>query len=639
MSTLKEFEVELKNAKTDQERMAVIFQLIQQFRNQDSEVTGRYAKELLVLAEQNNNKLFKAIALRFLGTVAEMNAEYSNAIRFLSESKELYVELNLPTDIIFCINQLGKIYANLGDYSKAIDFFEQGLRLSSSSGDKGSEANTLNAFSVLYQRSGNAEKAEEFAVRSFELAGEVGNERLQAIAKVNLGNAYGKREDWEKAIHAWEECITICEKLDEVQLVASAMGNIGIAFMRLGKLDEAKEKIESCLKVKKQLNDVYDIARSIHNLGTVYWKMGNVEEAKALYNKALSMGEESKAKSVRAMIYVDYIQMLKEIGEFKSAFEMLEKSQALEKELFTADMNMKTHTLEIRFDVERMEKENEIYRLRNIDLAAANDLITTQKGLIETKNKDITDSILYAKRIQEAVLPSEELLQGWFGEIFVLYIPKDIVSGDFYWATEKDGKIILAVADSTGHGVPGAIMSIMGSSFLSEIIGTQGITDPGEILGELRRKVISALHQSGGESENRDGMDIAICSFDANRNEMIAACANNPVWVIRNGEMDEAEPDKFPVGIFPGEPRPFTNHDTELTAGDVIYLFTDGFAGQFGGPRDKKFGYKQMRELLLANYQLPMIEQKKNLLQKFEAWKEDREQIDDVLLIGIRIKK
>jgi serine phosphatase RsbU (regulator of sigma subunit) len=219
----------------------------------------------------------------------------------------------------------------------------------------------------------------------------------------------------------------------------------------------------------------------------------------------------------------------------------------------------------------------------------------------------------------------------------VLYIPKDIVSGDFYWATEKDGKFILAVADSTGHGVPGAIMSIMGSSFLSEIIGTQGVTDPGEILNELRRKVISALDQASGTSESRDGMDIAICCFDAQKKEMIAACANNPVWLIRDGEVDEAEPDKYPVGIFPGEPRPFTNHDTELKQDDVIYLFTDGFADQFGGPKGKKFGYKQLRELLLANHKLPMNEQKNNIQETFEKWKGEGDQIDDVLLIGIRI--
>ncbi len=637
MTTVEELERDLLNAGSEQESMALLLQIIQLIRHQDTELTQKHSNELLKLAEKNNNHFFRAGAIRYLGSVAELKADYPLAIKYLTEANVVYEELNLPTDIIFCTNQLGKIYANLGDYSKAIDFFEEGLRLSQETGDKASEANTLNAFSVLYQRSGNSEKAEELAIRSYTLAVECSAKRLQAIAKVNLGNAYGKREDWVKAIAAWKESIVLCLELNEEALYASAMGNIGIAYIRLGKLKEAKENIEGCLEVKKRLNDVYDIARSIHNLGTVYWKMGDMEEAKILYEQALGMGDESKAKTVHAMIYTDYVQMLKAKGEYKEAFEMLEKSQALDKELFTADMNMKTHTLEIRYNVERMEKENEIYRLKNIDLVVANDLITAQKGVIETKNKDITDSILYAKRIQEAVLPAQERLENWLGEMFVLYIPKDIISGDFYWATEKDGKFILAVADSTGHGVPGAIMSIMGSSFLSEIVGTQGVTDPGEILNELRRKVISALHQSSGSSESQDGMDIAICSFDSKKKEMIAACANNPVWLIRDGEVDEAEPDKFPVGIFPGEPRPFTNHDTELESGDAIYLFTDGYADQFGGPKDKKFGYKQMRELLLANHKKSMKEQKKIMLEAFENWKGDRDQIDDVLVVGIRI--
>ena len=637
MNTLTELEGNLTNAGSDQERMSILLQIIQLKRANDTEGTEKYSNDLLELAEKNENDFFRAGALRYLGGVAEMKTNYSNAIRYHTEARRLYESLHLPTDIIFCNNQLGKVYANLGDYSKAIDFFEESLRLSAANNDKPSEANTLNAFSVLYQRSGNSEKAEELATRSYDLAFEAGNLRLQAIAKVNLGNAFGKREEWDKAIDAWTETIAICEKINEEQLTASAMGNLGIAYTRLGKLKEAKENIEGCLEVKKRLNDVYDIARSVHNLGTVYWKMGNIEEARAHYEKALGMGEASKAKSVRAMIYRDYVQMLKAIGEYKAAFEMQEKYQALEKELFTEDLNMKTRTLEIRFEVERMEKENEIYRLKNIDLASANELITAQKELIEQKNKDITDSILYAKRIQEAVLPSIDRLKSWFGEMFVLYIPKDIVSGDFYWATEKDGKFILAVADSTGHGVPGAIMSIMGSSFLSEIIGTQGVTDPGEILNELRRKVISALHQASDASESRDGMDIAICSFDAGKKEMLAACANNPVWLIRDGEVDEAEPDKYPVGIFPGEPRPFTNHDTELKEGDAIYLFTDGFADQFGGPRGKKFGYKQLRELLLTNHKLPVAEQKTIIENAFRNWKGDTDQIDDVLLVGIRI--
>jgi serine phosphatase RsbU (regulator of sigma subunit) len=637
MNSIPELEKNLASTVSEPERMDILLQIVHQLRNNNPDAAEKYSNELLALAEKNGNIFFKAGALRYLGGVAEMRADYPLAIRYYMEAKDIYTELRLPSDLIFCNNQLGKVYANLGEYSKAIDFFEKALRLSVELGDKSAESNTLNAFSVLYQRSGNSEKAEELAMKSYRLAVETGNRRLQAIAKINLGNACGKREEWEKAISAWEESLAICKELNEEQLVASAMGNLGIAYTRLGKLKEAKENIEACLEVKKSINDVYDIARSIHNLGTIYWKMGDAEKAKELYNQALGMGEKSKAKSVHAMIYNDYVKLLHDTGDYKAAYEMLEKYQQLEKELFTEDLNVKTRTLEIRFDVERMEKENEIYRLKNIDLAEANKLITAQKGLIEQKNKDITDSILYAKRIQEAVLPSDERLRSWFGEIFVLYLPKDIVSGDFYWASEKDGKFILAVADSTGHGVPGAIMSIMGSSFLSEIIGTQGETDPGKILHELRKKVITALHQAGGDNENRDGMDIALCCFDASKKEMIAACANNPVWLIRNNEVDEAEADKFPVGIFPGELRAFTNHDTNLLPGDVLYLFTDGFADQFGGPRGKKFGYKQLRELLLANHRLQMEEQKKNILTAFENWRGDGEQIDDVLLVGLRI--
>ncbi len=637
MSSKQDLEAKLAFAPTEKERMELLLQLISLLRTTDIPTAEKYSGELLLLSHECGDKFYHATALQHLGIISEQKTDYPLALIHFTEAKKLFSELQLTTEAIFCNSQIGKIYANLGDYSKAVDFFEESLHLAANANDTASEANTLNAFSVVYQRSGNSGKAEELAKKSIALASKTGSLKIEAIARINLGNAYGVRNDWDDAIAEWTASMEIFQKLGDEKLFASALGNLGIAYLRLGQLEKAKENIERCLEAKKRLNDVYDVARSIHNLGTVYWKMGDIAEAKKLYDRALGMGDESKAKSVHVMIIQDYAAMLKDIGDYKAALEMLEKFHDLEKSLFTEEMNVKTQSLQIRFNVERMEKENEIYRLKNIDLAAANELITNQKQVIEQKNKDITDSILYAKRIQEAVLPGVDRLKKWFGEMFVLYIPKDIVSGDFYWATEKDGKFILAVADSTGHGVPGAIMSIMGSSFLSEIIGTQGVTNPGEILNELRRKVISALHQTSDTTENRDGMDIAICSFNLEKSEFVAACANNPVWIIRDGEVDEAEPDKFPVGVFPGEPRPFTNHDTEIKSGDAIYLFTDGFADQFGGPRGKKFGYKQLRELVLANHQLPVGEQKIIMENAFRNWKGEAEQIDDVLLVGIRI--
>ncbi|HET6990216.1 MAG TPA: tetratricopeptide repeat protein, partial [Bacteroidia bacterium] len=217
MTPIQELESNLKSALTDPERMDLMLQLIQLVRNNDPVKAENYCNELLALAEKNENSFFRAGALRFLGTLAEQKTDYPKAIRYNLEAKTLYTELNLPSDIVSCNNQLGKTYANLGDYSKAIDFFDESLRLSSTIEDKASEAGTLNALSVLYQRSGNSEKAEELALKSIVLSEKSGNKRLWAISKINLGNAYGVRMEWDKAISVWEESIEIFRQLGEPQ--------------------------------------------------------------------------------------------------------------------------------------------------------------------------------------------------------------------------------------------------------------------------------------------------------------------------------------------------------------------------------------------------------------------------------------
>jgi serine phosphatase RsbU (regulator of sigma subunit) len=265
-----------------------------------------------------------------------------------------------------------------------------------------------------------------------------------------------------------------------------------------------------------------------------------------------------------------------------------------------------------------------------------NEKLDLQKKILEEKNKDITDSITYAKRIQKALMASDSLLTKNLPEYFVLYKPKDIVSGDFYWAEKIDNKFLIATCDCTGHGVPGAFMSLLGVSFLNEITKERNIIQPDLIFNHLRNDIIKALNPEGNEEEGKDGMDAVLCSFDFQKMELQFACANNPLWVFRNNECIEFKPDKFPIGM-QGELKSFSLQKLQLQKGDVIYTFTDGFADQFGGEKGKKFKYKQLNEKLSAISILPLAEQKKELEKTFDAWKGNLEQVDDVLVIGIRI--
>lgn len=258
--------------------------------------------------------------------------------------------------------------------------------------------------------------------------------------------------------------------------------------------------------------------------------------------------------------------------------------------------------------------------------------VDRQKETIEESHKEITDSIAYAKRIQSAILPPNSLIEKHLENAFVLYKPKDVVAGDFYWLEVKDGKTIFAAADCTGHGVPGAMVSVICNNALNRSVREFNITSPGKILDKARELVIQEFEKS--EEEVKDGMDIALCSIDGQK--LSYAGANNPLWLIRNGEIIETKADKQPIGKFEGF-KNFTTHQIDLQKGDTIYIFSDGYVDQFGGEKGKKFKTKALRELLLSIQNESMAAQKEIINKRFEAWRGQIEQIDDVCFIGVRI--
>ncbi|MBL7896321.1 MAG: SpoIIE family protein phosphatase [Bacteroidia bacterium] len=271
-----------------------------------------------------------------------------------------------------------------------------------------------------------------------------------------------------------------------------------------------------------------------------------------------------------------------------------------------------------------------------LELAKSKEVIEEERNIVVEQKKEITDSINYAKRIQRAFIPTEGDFNKHFTDSFVLFQPKDIVSGDFYWVRKKDDFIYYATGDCTGHGVPGGFMTMLGLSFLEEIIDTRNAIDPAEVLGLLRDKIINTLKQGASTEENKDGMDIVLCCLNTKTNEMHYAAANNSFYVVRNNEISDMKADKQPCGFF-HDPKPFTTHKFQLEKGDCVYTYTDGYADQFGGPKGKKFRYKQFEEILLNNHSKPFPQQKDVLSKAFFDWKGNVEQTDDVLVIGIKI--
>jgi serine phosphatase RsbU (regulator of sigma subunit) len=270
--------------------------------------------------------------------------------------------------------------------------------------------------------------------------------------------------------------------------------------------------------------------------------------------------------------------------------------------------------------------------LKNLEL-------TNQKKKVEHKQKEILNSITYAKKIQEAILPSDKQITLLLPDSFILFKPKDIVSGDFYWLTQLNNKILFAAVDCTGHGVPGALMSIVGQNLINKAINELGLTKPDLILNSLNKGISHTLNQNNSITEIKDGMDIALCCWDIKEMTLEFAGAYNPLWIVRNGEIIVVEGDKFPVGSFVDDrPQIFKNNELPLQKGDIIYIFTDGYADQFGGPDGKKFKQKQVKKLLLEIQHLPLLQQKELLDKHIEDWKGGKEeQLDDILFMGIKI--
>ena len=379
------------------------------------------------------------------------------------------------------------------------------------------------------------------------------------------------------------------------------------------------------------------------------------------------------------------IMLLIDINEktenYKEGFNLQKKIIALNDTLFHAENLKQVNELQVQFETEQKETENKLLTVQNqlasnsiknqqivivfviigliiasvfaififkglkkqreanfiiseqkIVLENKNQLIEQQKHIVEEKQKEILDSINYAKRIQYTLLAHDEFLKENLPEHFTYFNPKDIVSGDFYWATKHNNKFYLAVCDSTGHGVPGAFMSLLNIGFLSEAINEKGIEKPNEVFNYVRQKLTNTISKEG----QKDGFDGILICIDKSTNKITYAAANNAPVLIQNNKLIELESNRMPVGV--GERKEdFKLYTIDAKPGDTLYLYTDGYADQFGGPKGKKFKYKQLNETLLAHHTKSLSEQKDILKQTFDKWRGDLEQVDDVCIIGIRL--
>lgn len=601
--------------------------------------------------------------------------DYDKAIRYGKESLKLAHKYKQDSIASLMNNNMGIAYDYKGDYPKALFHFYQALRIAERIKDKNNEAYILSNIGLIYNNQKLYKKALQYHRKSLKISREIKHQKGISASLNNLAIVFMDTKQYEKAIHYYNESISIDLALNDSIGLADDYNNLGVCYQEKKNYKKSEFYQLKSLKLRENLGQILGVCNSKLNLGVIALKQNQLQKAKTYLSEAEATAKKLGAKEILKSAYRSLSDLGYEKNDYEMAYGYLVKSREIEKQLDNEDNIRKQTQEEMNY---KFDKERETQRLNQLATALENkkkqeqaliinwaiaivgflilafsfvlyrrwNEVKKQKLVIEEKNRqveeknhEILDSINYAKRIQTAILPSNQLRERVLPEHFVLYEPKDIVAGDFYWLEETKDSIIFAVADCTGHGVPGAMMSVVCHNALNRSVKEFGLRKPGEILDKTRELIVDELSKEEEDIEISDGMDISLCTWNKSSKEITWAGANNPLWIWKKESKDivEIKPNKQPIGKH-FDMKPFTTHSVELEKGDRIYLITDGYADQFGGPESKKFKAKNLKNLILQISNEKVNQQIEILRSTFFNWKGDLEQIDDVCIMGMEIE-
>lgn len=632
--------------------------------------------KLVSIAKEDTNKV---ILLQQL-TNAYLTNDPKTALETAKQNISLARALGYKKGLGNALNQAGEANRFMSNYSTAHRYYIESLKIREEIGDKKGIAGSKNNIGLVFESQKNPQAALRYYFESLQLKEELNDKRGIAGTLNNIGIIYKEYDkNYPKALEYYERALKINREIGNKQWELTNMQNIGLIHKNTKNYGKALEFYREARQLNKDVQNMRIEVSLLLSIGQVMYDTGNIDSAEYYFTRTVDLARKIEAKENEARGYMGLSDISAHRNDFKKAYEYQSHARLLENEVIRESNNKEIAEMQVRYESDKKEKAIELlthrnriqeydlerkriwiytaaagtvlllllalilfnrYRIKqraNRELELKNSEITAQKAIIQEKNKDITDSIRYAKRIQEAILPPEHLLQEGLDDHFVLYIPKDIVSGDFYWTGESEGKKLVAAVDCTGHGVPGAFMSLVGYNQLNHALKEKRLSQPSLILDEINAGVIETL-QREGEGSLKDGMDIALCAIDKVKRKVEYAGAYNPMWIVRgNGQTShliEIKGDKQAIGA--GR-KTYSNHEIELQQEDALYIFSDGFADQFGGEKQKKFTSKQLKNLLVSIAHFSMSEQKDALRKAFLEWKGDLEQVDDILLIGIRV--
>ncbi len=569
-------------------------------------------------------------------------------------SLELYESLKLDEGKASLLNSIGNIYLDLRQYEKARQYFNQALFLAKAEDDSYIIATSLSNLGHMHLGLGDAEEARKFYQRALELDRQENDLEGMGYSYYNLGIAFKKLNDFEKALENLQKSLEYSDQSVDLELQAKVYSEIGNLYSETGNYRMAISFLKQSLAVAQRIDADPVLQTCYNNLAKYYDKLGDQENA-LIYFKLYMLHREEMFNNQSALKIAE-AEALYELANKEKQIQLLRSENRI-KDLETAEKNLMNvwlitglvfvFTLTVvvyrQYRLQNsanttLQQQKEAIRKQKEEISIRRDDIEKANYILADKNRQITDSIEYAKRIQLSLLPDKETFSDYFSDSFVFYLPRDIVSGDFYWLSEHEDIICFAVIDCTGHGVPGAFMTVLANSLLNQIIIDSSLCQsPNTIIEILDRNVKEALNQHGITLSAFEGMDIACCVYNKKSNELIYSGAKVPLYLIRDEEFRQEKGNRFSVGGNEVEKKVFTSQKLKLKRGDILYLATDGYQDQFGGDKGKKFMKLHFRNLLKTIHHMKLSEQEKQLRSVFYEWKGSQMQTDDVLILGFRV--
>jgi len=559
--------------------LAAVYLYIAEAYNQQENYDNAkyYLKNAIEIYRKEKDTINLASALHNLGYANYCMGQYDTALIIFSKTGEIYQRLNSPTEYAYCLGNSGLVYSRQSEFEKAEEYLLRAIEILTRQGDEYAVTQYMIEYAGILQHKGEVKKAIACATESFD------NATKNSILEFERDAAY-----------------------------------------RLAQLYQVSGMYDSAYHYQSLYINANDSIKSFKNIQ----RMADLRTEFEVAKKQAEVNVLQKNKIIQLIVIVSLVLiLLLAMGLIMLYYYNLKRSQK-----FTAALDERRILL---------EKQSAELKEQNDKIIKTNEEL---KQLYETTNsqkEEIISSINYAQRIQSAILPPEIYITELLNENFIFYKPKEIVSGDFYWIKQVNHYIILVSADCTGHGVPGAFMSMLGISCLNEIVQNREVTQANQILNELRKEIKHSLRQTGKKEESRDGIDMALCVIDRKKNILQYSGAHNPLYIITNNNeeavLKEIKADPMPVGVHFFSDKSFTNHEIQLNIGDAFYIFSDGFVDQGGGADNSRFTSTKFKKLLLEIHDQPMAEQKEMLEKTLKEWMGEYPQRDDILVIGTRV--